>query len=118
MRCIALSAIAGGLLLAGTATADVSYDLGFIGPINSAANGGITSNSFEITISEDAGLLGIVGFAIMLAGGVFLVLGARTAPAGTEAPPKQKKSKGTDTGSGSLGGKMEDRWRRRWEDRD
>ena len=63
MRCIALSAIAGGLLLAGTATADVSYDLGFIGPINSAANGGITSNSFEITISEDAGLLGIVGFA-------------------------------------------------------
>jgi Flp pilus assembly protein TadB len=62
--------------------------------------------------------LGIVGFAIMLAGGVLLVLGARTAPAGTEASPKPKKSKGTDAGTGSLGGKMEDRWRRRWEDRD
>lgn len=60
--------------------------------------------------------LGIVGFAIMLGGGVLLVLGGRTTSAGTEAPPKPQKAK--DQGSGSLSGKMEDRWRRRWDERD
>jgi hypothetical protein len=63
MRCIALSAIAGGLLVAGSATADVSYDLGSIGPLQSVANGGITSNTFEIEVLDSAGLMNIVGFA-------------------------------------------------------
>jgi hypothetical protein len=63
MRCIALSVIAGGLVFASAANADVSYDLGFIGPLNSEVNGGITSNSFDIVISGDMGLQNIVGFA-------------------------------------------------------
>lgn len=60
--------------------------------------------------------LGVLGFAIMLGGGVMLVLGARTTSSGVETPPKPQKSK--SQGSGSLGGKMEDRWRKRWEERD
>ena len=59
-KCVVLSAIAGGMLVAGSARADLIYDLGMIGPLNSAANGGVIVNVFEIDVAAG---VDIIGFA-------------------------------------------------------
>ena len=59
-KSVVLSAIAGGMAVAGAASADFIYDLGMIGPINSAPNGGVTVNVFHIDVPAG---LNIIGFA-------------------------------------------------------
>ena len=75
-------------------------------------------NQFIITL-KDTSILSVIGFIVMFGGVVFAITGSRSAgPADKAAPagPTRSAKRGKSAGGGSFTSRMEDRFRRRFDE--
>jgi len=81
----------------------------------------VSGVAFKATMIGSFPILSVVGFVVMFAGVVFAVTGPRAAsgqgaPASPANSSRQRRAKGVKGGGGSFTSRMEDRFRRRFDE--